>query len=231
MEPPRNIQTWHINYIVVPLSNPILHGMVISLSPGLMTPNASTTFTRNIDTINMTGGFKISAMLAGLRATLVDSTKRLAMEAAPTIVSSTVLSFFFKNSAGRSINYLSCSFVIFYYNINQNSAFSAYLLPFIGYTLFGNSNDGPYYQTFIGLINFTTTNHNYLDFNMTVTNTSIIPRTFNLGNFMSYRLLVRIPVSRTACPVICGDGYIDPLEECDDGNVINGDGCFSNCIV
>ena len=91
MEPPRNIQTWHINYIVVPLSNPILHGMVISLSPGLMTPNASITFSSYIDTINMTGGFKISAMLAGLRATLVDSTKQLAMQVAATIVSSNVL--------------------------------------------------------------------------------------------------------------------------------------------
>jgi cysteine-rich repeat protein len=179
----------------------------------------------------MAGGFKISAMLAGLRATLVDSTKRLGMQVAPTIVSSTVLSFFFQNSAARSINYLSCSFVIFYYNINQNSAFSAYLLPFIGYTLFGNSNGGPSYQTFIGLNNFTTANHNYLDFNMTVTNSSIIPRTFNLGNFMSYWLSVRIPVSRTVFPVVCGDGYIDPLEECDDGNMINGDGCFSNCTI
>jgi CSLREA domain-containing protein len=27
----------------------------------------------------------------------------------------------------------------------------------------------------------------------------------------------------------CGDGYVDPEEECDDGNPIDGDGCDSNC--
>jgi len=26
---------------------------------------------------------------------------------------------------------------------------------------------------------------------------------------------------------VCGDGWIDPPEECDDGNLVNGDGCAS----
>lgn len=30
---------------------------------------------------------------------------------------------------------------------------------------------------------------------------------------------------------ICGDGILDSDEECDDGNVINGDGCESNCTI
>jgi len=29
----------------------------------------------------------------------------------------------------------------------------------------------------------------------------------------------------------CGDLILDPNEECDDGNVMNGDGCFSNCTL
>lgn len=29
----------------------------------------------------------------------------------------------------------------------------------------------------------------------------------------------------------CGDGILDPGEECDDGNNINGDGCDANCTI
>ena len=29
---------------------------------------------------------------------------------------------------------------------------------------------------------------------------------------------------------MCGDGLIDPSEQCDDGNFISGDGCYQ-CIV
>jgi cysteine-rich repeat protein len=32
----------------------------------------------------------------------------------------------------------------------------------------------------------------------------------------------------TACTV-CGDGIVSPGEECDDGNLVNGDGCDANC--
>ena len=32
-------------------------------------------------------------------------------------------------------------------------------------------------------------------------------------------------------PIICGNGNVDPGEECDDGNLINGDGCSSVCII
>ncbi|MBD3247473.1 DUF4215 domain-containing protein [Candidatus Pacearchaeota archaeon] len=31
------------------------------------------------------------------------------------------------------------------------------------------------------------------------------------------------------CDPICGDGYVEGNEECDDGNTENGDGCSSNC--
>jgi len=30
---------------------------------------------------------------------------------------------------------------------------------------------------------------------------------------------------------VCGDGFIDPGEECDDGNAIAGDGCSADCIL
>jgi len=29
----------------------------------------------------------------------------------------------------------------------------------------------------------------------------------------------------------CGDGILDPGEECDDGNNVNGDGCDENCRI
>jgi cysteine-rich repeat protein len=40
-------------------------------------------------------------------------------------------------------------------------------------------------------------------------------------------------VSPTACCLLAvsGDGYMDPGEECDDGNSDNGDGCDSDCIL
>jgi cysteine-rich repeat protein len=34
-----------------------------------------------------------------------------------------------------------------------------------------------------------------------------------------------------ACTVACGDNRIDPGEDCDDGNLVNGDGCSSTCTV
>ena len=30
---------------------------------------------------------------------------------------------------------------------------------------------------------------------------------------------------------VCGDGHLDAGEECDDGNLVNGDGCSSTCTV
>ena len=32
-----------------------------------------------------------------------------------------------------------------------------------------------------------------------------------------------------ACDAICGDGNVDPNEDCDDGNLADGDGCSSKC--
>ena len=36
--------------------------------------------------------------------------------------------------------------------------------------------------------------------------------------------------SETGAPVTCGDGNVDPEEDCDDGNRTNGDGCNNNCV-
>jgi cysteine-rich repeat protein len=33
------------------------------------------------------------------------------------------------------------------------------------------------------------------------------------------------------CDPICGDNITDDIEECDDGNLINGDGCSENCTI
>jgi cysteine-rich repeat protein len=35
----------------------------------------------------------------------------------------------------------------------------------------------------------------------------------------------------TGCQLVCGNGFIDPGEQCDDGNTIDGDGCDSNCTL
>jgi len=33
------------------------------------------------------------------------------------------------------------------------------------------------------------------------------------------------------CPPICGDGAVDPGEQCDDSNLISGDGCSASCVT
>ncbi|MBI4917502.1 MAG: DUF4215 domain-containing protein [Acidobacteria bacterium] len=35
----------------------------------------------------------------------------------------------------------------------------------------------------------------------------------------------------TCVPTTCGDGIVDPFEECDDGNGVAGDGCDRRCIL
>lgn len=32
-------------------------------------------------------------------------------------------------------------------------------------------------------------------------------------------------------PILCGNGILEPTEECDDGNVLNGDGCSAACKI
>jgi len=35
--------------------------------------------------------------------------------------------------------------------------------------------------------------------------------------------------ARRAAPPTCGDGFVDPGEQCDDGNTVSGDGCSASC--
>jgi cysteine-rich repeat protein len=37
-------------------------------------------------------------------------------------------------------------------------------------------------------------------------------------------------LSGPAWGLVCGDGILDPAEQCDDGNLVNGDGCSSVCL-
>lgn len=41
----------------------------------------------------------------------------------------------------------------------------------------------------------------------------------------------RFTLQATSRPIVCGDGYCDPGERCDDGNTQSGDGCSSGCTV
>lgn len=40
-----------------------------------------------------------------------------------------------------------------------------------------------------------------------------------------------ITLANRTCQSICGDNYVLAVEGCDDGNVVNGDGCSSSCTV
>jgi len=37
--------------------------------------------------------------------------------------------------------------------------------------------------------------------------------------------------SNTACTTFCGDGHLDPNEDCDDGNNFDADGCSADCLT
>ncbi len=38
--------------------------------------------------------------------------------------------------------------------------------------------------------------------------------------------------STTTCYIpICGNGIKEPTEECDDGNILNNDGCDNTCTI
>src|SRR5262249_35967116 len=52
------------------------------------------------------------------------------------------------------------------------------------------------------------------------------------------KLVHALAISLTACSAstepppdegVCGDGSVDPGEQCDDGNTISGDGCSATC--
>lgn len=38
-------------------------------------------------------------------------------------------------------------------------------------------------------------------------------------------------LANSSCSLNCGDKYVLPQEGCDDGNLVNGDGCSSTCKV
>ena len=55
------------------------------------------------------------------------------------------------------------------------------------------------------------------------------------GRFVRLLSLVGVSLYCTACPTdgegiqACGDGGLDPAEQCDDGNAYSGDGCTPYC--
>ena len=49
--------------------------------------------------------------------------------------------------------------------------------------------------------------------------------------YVSILLLCFLMMPNPASAEVCGDGIIDPGEECDDGNNMNGDGCTAACLI
>lgn len=43
--------------------------------------------------------------------------------------------------------------------------------------------------------------------------------------------LTGFSLSSNICSSLCGDGILVIIEQCDDGNLVNGDGCSSNCTI
>ena len=53
---------------------------------------------------------------------------------------------------------------------------------------------------------------------------------FNLKGGLCFCNIGYQLLSTQVCQVICGDGRVI-TEQCDDGNVVDGDGCSSNCLA
>ena len=64
--------------------------------------------------------------------------------------------------------------------------------------------------------------------NYTIILTTVVPDCKCLNDIPDQEIR-QIRVSGTA--PVCGDGNLDPDEQCDDGNTANGDGCSSSCQV
>ncbi|MDC3961666.1 DUF4215 domain-containing protein [Polyangium jinanense] len=43
--------------------------------------------------------------------------------------------------------------------------------------------------------------------------------------------MASVCVNGACAPIVCGDGIVHPGEECDDGNVVDGDGCQADCTL
>ncbi len=53
-------------------------------------------------------------------------------------------------------------------------------------------------------------------------------------SFLRFALVLTAAALLTACPgrrSVCGNGNVEPPEQCDDGNMVDGDGCNNDCTV
>ena len=66
---------------------------------------------------------------------------------------------------------------------------------------------------------------------------SHIPKAVRQSLFLNparWSAAVGLAVLCTGCPTgepVCGDGIVDAVEECDDGNPYGGDGCDAQCAI
>ena len=51
------------------------------------------------------------------------------------------------------------------------------------------------------------------------------------NNVVTGLVLTSEPITVNVVPVTCGNGTLDPNEACDDGNVLDGDGCSAACLL
>ncbi len=58
----------------------------------------------------------------------------------------------------------------------------------------------------------------------------IVDSTFTSGDFGFYNNS-QMDVNYTVSMAVCGDGNLEPGEECDDGNNLDGDGCSADCLL
>ncbi|MFQ5410929.1 MAG: c-type cytochrome [Phycisphaerae bacterium] len=69
----------------------------------------------------------------------------------------------------------------------------------------------------------------WFDCNTSLSSATLTLQLFKPGNPTSISLISRGPTG-TLNAIDCGNGILDPGEECDDGNNVPGDGCF-NCLL
>jgi hypothetical protein len=117
MEPPCNIQTWIINYIVIPSYNMVLRTFAYSVAPGLIGGGATQTFVNPIaPAINTTGAGKFAVVLTGLRAVMNDTRNKLSVALTASVFNTTSIQIVLKNLANITIDYQSCLMAGIYYN-------------------------------------------------------------------------------------------------------------------
>jgi hypothetical protein len=121
MQPPRNIRTWKVKYLIIPSSITYFRWYGFTLQPGSIGAGQSRTYTNTVATpFNTAGGCSILVAFIGFRVTLGGNEMSVCL--AVTLISSTTIQLILTNKASNSISYSWCCMAGLIFNMGEINA-------------------------------------------------------------------------------------------------------------